>query len=59
MNEQKTEHSNQAHTQKAYDVSSPSNLLRHRFVPFLQCMFLGCQNVDASTLHNIDDISQS
>ena len=46
------------HTQNAYDVFSPSNLLHHRFVTFLQGMFLGLQNLDGSIMHNIDDISQ-
>jgi hypothetical protein len=45
-------------TQKAYDVLSPSNLLHHRFVTFLQCKFLGLQNIDGSIMQNIDDISQ-
>ena len=47
------------HTQNAYDVSSPSNLFRHRLVTCLQCMFLELQNLDGSIMHNIDDISQS
>ena len=46
------------HTQKAHDVSSPSDLLHHRFVTFLQRTFLGLQNLNGSTMHNIDDISQ-
>jgi hypothetical protein len=32
--------------------------MHHRFVTFLQCKFLGLQNLDGSTMHNINDISQ-
>ena len=45
------------HTQNVY-ASSPSNLLHHHFITFLQDMFLGLQNLDGSIMHNIDDISQ-
>jgi hypothetical protein len=52
-----TKHTN-AHTENAYDILTPTNLSRYRFVTFLERAPFGLKNVDTCIMHCINDVTQ-